>query len=99
MDSPVASPTSSSPTVNGSAPAPSGIALEPRFYTDPALQAAEQELIFERTWQLAGHISQLSSPAATSPPPRAASPCSSSATTKGPCAPTSTSAATAARGS
>jgi Rieske 2Fe-2S family protein len=59
MDSTVASPTSSSPTVTGSAPAPSGIALEPRFYTDPALEAAEQELIFERTWQLAGHISQL----------------------------------------
>ncbi|MGH2893687.1 MAG: aromatic ring-hydroxylating oxygenase subunit alpha, partial [Solirubrobacteraceae bacterium] len=59
MDSIVASPTSSSPTVNGSAAAPWGIALEPRFYTDPTLEAAEQELIFERTWQLAGHISQL----------------------------------------
>ncbi len=59
MDSTVASPTSSSPTGNGSAPAPSGIALEPVFYTDPALEAAEQELIFERTWQLAGHVSQL----------------------------------------
>jgi choline monooxygenase len=34
-------------------------ALEPRLYTDPTLQAAEQELIFERSWQLAGHISQL----------------------------------------
>ena len=59
MDSTVASPTSSSPTGNGSAPAPSGIALEPGFYTDPALEAAEQELIFERTWQLAGHVSPL----------------------------------------
>src|SRR6185437_14780983 len=62
MDSPVASPTSSSPTVNGSAPAPSGIALDPRYYTDPTLEAAEQQLIFERTWQLAGHISQLATP-------------------------------------
>jgi choline monooxygenase len=59
MDSPVASPTSSSPAVNGSAPIPSGVALEPPYYTDPALEAAEQARIFERTWQLAGHISQL----------------------------------------
>jgi Rieske 2Fe-2S family protein len=29
------------------------------MYTDPAVLEAEQELIFERTWQLAGHISQL----------------------------------------
>jgi choline monooxygenase len=34
-------------------------ALEPRYYIDPELQAAEQRLIFERTWQLAGHISSL----------------------------------------
>jgi choline monooxygenase len=71
MDSPVASPTSSpsssstpsptsfAPAGNGAAPALSGLALEPYYYTDPALEAAEQELIFERTWQLAGHISQL----------------------------------------
>ena len=58
MDSSVASPTSSA-AVNGSAPAPSGIALEPHYYTDPSLEALEQERIFERTWQLAGHISQL----------------------------------------
>jgi phenylpropionate dioxygenase-like ring-hydroxylating dioxygenase large terminal subunit len=36
-----------------------GTALAPYLYTDPALQAAEQELIFERTWQLAGHVSAL----------------------------------------
>jgi choline monooxygenase len=36
-----------------------GFALEPRLYIDPELLAAEQELIFERTWQLAGHISAL----------------------------------------
>ncbi|MGI8716095.1 MAG: aromatic ring-hydroxylating oxygenase subunit alpha [Solirubrobacteraceae bacterium] len=36
-----------------------GSALDPRLYTDPGLLAAEQELIFERTWQLAGHVSAL----------------------------------------
>ena len=36
-----------------------GTALAPRLYTDPELLAAEQELIFERTWQLAGHVSAL----------------------------------------
>ena len=36
-----------------------GTALVPRFYTDPAVLEAEQQLIFERTWQLAGHISAL----------------------------------------
>ena len=36
-----------------------GSALEPRLYIDPGLLAAEQELIFERTWQLAGHTSAL----------------------------------------
>jgi Rieske 2Fe-2S family protein len=40
-------------------PTPSGIALPPRMYTDPALLDAEQELIFERTWQLAGHAGSL----------------------------------------
>jgi choline monooxygenase len=40
-------------------PAPSGTALAPRLYTDPSLLAAEQERIFERTWQLAGHVSAL----------------------------------------
>jgi choline monooxygenase len=62
MDSTVASPTSSAVPANGSALARSGIALEPRYYTDPTLQDAEQELIFERTWQLAGHVSQLPRP-------------------------------------
>jgi choline monooxygenase len=39
-----------------------GTALVPRLYTDPELLAAEQELIFERTWQLAGHVSSLPRP-------------------------------------
>jgi Rieske 2Fe-2S family protein len=59
MDSTVSPTTSADAAANGAAPTPSGIALEPPYYTDPALQAAEQELIFERTWQLAGHVSQL----------------------------------------
>ncbi len=62
MDTTVAPPTSSAAVANGSAPTQSGIALEPRYYTDPALEAVEQQLIFERTWQLAGHISQLANP-------------------------------------
>jgi Rieske 2Fe-2S family protein len=37
-------------------------ALHPRLYLDPTLMEAEQELIFERTWQLAGHISALPNP-------------------------------------
>jgi choline monooxygenase len=41
---------------------PSGLALEPRLYTDPAVLEAEQELIFERTWQLAGHVGSLPRP-------------------------------------
>jgi phenylpropionate dioxygenase-like ring-hydroxylating dioxygenase large terminal subunit len=40
-------------------PAATGSALEARLYIDPELLAAEQELIFERTWQLAGHVSAL----------------------------------------
>ena len=39
-----------------------GTALEPRLYTDPSLLEAEQELIFERTWQLAGHVGALPRP-------------------------------------
>ncbi len=39
-----------------------GAALEPRLYTDATLLEPEQELIFERTWQLAGHIGSLPRP-------------------------------------
>jgi choline monooxygenase len=41
-----------------------GTALEPRLYTDPELLDPEQELIFERTWQLAGHVASLPRPGA-----------------------------------
>ncbi|MGA2011021.1 MAG: aromatic ring-hydroxylating dioxygenase subunit alpha [Solirubrobacteraceae bacterium] len=40
-------------------PVNAGSALAPRLYTDPTLLDAEQELIFERTWQLAGHVCRL----------------------------------------
>jgi phenylpropionate dioxygenase-like ring-hydroxylating dioxygenase large terminal subunit len=36
-----------------------GQALEPKLYLDPAVAEREQRRIFERTWQLAGHVSQL----------------------------------------
>src|SRR5579862_2539491 len=49
---PLAQPTTSAP----------GTALEPFLYTDPKVLELEQELLFERTWQLAGHVSQLPKP-------------------------------------
>ncbi|MGH2916143.1 MAG: aromatic ring-hydroxylating oxygenase subunit alpha [Solirubrobacteraceae bacterium] len=52
------STTTVSPPTNGAAPT-QGAALPRRLYTDPALIEAEQRLIFERTWQLAGHIGSL----------------------------------------
>lgn len=34
-------------------------ALDPSYYTDPAIFALEREAVFYRTWQYAGHISQM----------------------------------------
>jgi Rieske 2Fe-2S family protein len=39
-----------------------GEALEPRLYLDEELVETEQRLIFERTWQLIGHVSALPRP-------------------------------------
>jgi choline monooxygenase len=39
-----------------------GEALLPRLYLDPEVLEAEQRLIFQRTWQLAGHASSLPRP-------------------------------------
>jgi choline monooxygenase len=39
-----------------------GEALEPRMYLDESLAELEQERIFERTWQLMGHVSALPRP-------------------------------------
>ncbi len=51
--------TSAAPTQSIlAAPAPHA-ALSRRLYTDPSLLEHEQQLIFERTWQLAGHVSSL----------------------------------------
>jgi Rieske 2Fe-2S family protein len=38
---------------------PMPAALSPQYYLDEALLEAEQRLIFERTWQLVGHIGSL----------------------------------------
>jgi Rieske 2Fe-2S family protein len=64
--SPSAAPTS---TASGASLSPRavpldgrGTALPRRLYVDPELLEPEQELIFERTWQLAGHISALPRP-------------------------------------
>ncbi len=63
MDTEVApiemSATAPAPAVPAAPPASTGVALDPRLYIDPELMRAEQELIFERTWQLAGHVSAL----------------------------------------
>lgn len=37
-------------------------ALDARYYTDPEVFARERERIFFRTWQFAGHVSQLAKP-------------------------------------
>ncbi len=37
-------------------------ALAPRYYTDPAVFRVEQEGLLARTWQFAGHVSQLENP-------------------------------------
>jgi Rieske 2Fe-2S family protein len=51
-----------SPGANGSASTPSGRALHPRLYRDPAVATAELERIIERSWQLAGHVSAIAEP-------------------------------------
>jgi Rieske 2Fe-2S family protein len=57
------------PTVEGgpavpAAPgrAPLGPALEPNLYLEPEIVRLEQQAIFERTWQLAGHVGDLAEP-------------------------------------
>ncbi|MGI8505618.1 MAG: aromatic ring-hydroxylating oxygenase subunit alpha [Solirubrobacteraceae bacterium] len=57
MKSAAAPPPARSPVTRGTA-------LEPRLYTDPGLIEPEQQLIFERTWQLAGHVASLPRPGA-----------------------------------
>ena len=42
--------------------APLGPALEPNLYLEPEIVRLEQRAIFERTWQLAGHVSDLAEP-------------------------------------
>lgn len=55
-------PSSTPTAASASTASADGSALARRLYTDPELLDREQELIFERTWQLAGHISSLPKP-------------------------------------
>jgi len=48
------------PTPSG--PTAGAVALEPRLYVDPEIVALEQRAVFERTWQLAGHVADLAGP-------------------------------------
>ena len=41
---------------------PASAALDPRLYVDPATLEREQEAIFARSWQLAGHVADLPRP-------------------------------------
>ena len=78
--------------------APLGEALEPRLYLDPELLEAEQERIFERTWQLIGHVSALPRPGQLHDRVRRLAAGAGRARRGEPaCARTATSAATAAR--
>ncbi len=54
------SPTPTGTAVEGGhGRAGAGAALDPRLYFDPEIAALEQTSVFERTWQLAGHVSDL----------------------------------------
>ncbi len=55
-------PSSTATATSAAGTSAGGAALARRMYTDPELLDREQELIFERTWQLAGHISSLPNP-------------------------------------
>jgi choline monooxygenase len=44
------------------APAPVPPALSPHFYLDPEVLRLEDERIFSRTWQFAGHVTQIAEP-------------------------------------
>ncbi|WP_420625058.1 aromatic ring-hydroxylating oxygenase subunit alpha [Candidatus Poriferisodalis sp.] len=46
----------------GVAERPRQRALPARYYTDPAIHAAELSVVFARSWQLVGHVSQVSRP-------------------------------------
>jgi choline monooxygenase len=64
MEIMVASPTTPSrgrETLDAQSSLP-GRALAAQLYLDPGTLAQEQQRIFERTWQLAGHVSQLPRP-------------------------------------
>ena len=47
---------------NGSGPAPVGRALEPRYYLGAEALRREMDTVFARSWQYAGHVSELAEP-------------------------------------
>ena len=49
-------------TSQKAAPRPVPAALSPHLYLDPEVQGIEDERIFSRTWQFAGHVAQISEP-------------------------------------
>jgi choline monooxygenase len=60
-----AAPHTSAPAQTAPASAastPPTAALDARLYSDPEIAELEQERIFERSWQLAGHVAQLPEP-------------------------------------
>ena len=80
------------------ATAPRTAPLEPRYYRDPEIAELEQRRIFARTWQLVGARVAAAEPRQLPHRARPArSPCSCCATRTASCAPSATSAATAAR--
>ena len=49
-------------TSQKAAPRPVPAALSPHLYLDPEVQRIEDERIFSRSWQFAGHVAQISQP-------------------------------------
>lgn len=43
-------------------PHATAIALDARFYVDPAMAARDRTLVFDRAWQLVAHVSRLQDP-------------------------------------
>lgn len=62
MSETTVSETRTDQDANGSAPPSVGRALEPRYYLGEDVLAHEMERVFARTWQYAGHVSELPEP-------------------------------------
>ncbi|MGW1893393.1 aromatic ring-hydroxylating oxygenase subunit alpha [Streptomyces sp. NPDC002004] len=64
MQPPITPAPAASPAPPGNAPDHPGEALPARYYTDPAIAAAETDHLFARSWQLVCHESDLPGPGA-----------------------------------